>query len=400
MSSHPLEPLLNDVRQKKLLSAMLCSPQNADESRKVGIRPIVVKGVFAYQVSDYLKDRALHRNVMPEECCVLIQKLLPQKFRQATFTTQTASYHILVNRKQEMKIITKAAAKKPLSVSIEHNRTKNYILAPGSPIPFLVELGIMRADGSVVPKKYDKFRQINRFVEIIDDLFECLLASSQYPEKRPLEIVDFGCGKSYLTFALHYYLHQIKKLPAKILGIDLKQDLIQQCAHLADKLGCEGLQFAAGDIHKMPSDRHLDVVICLHACDTATDAALVKAVRSHAKAILAVPCCQHELSSQLSNPSLAAILRHGILKERLAALVTDAARAELLGMVGYDVQVVEFIDLEHTPKNLLIRAIKADSDKQAAAAQLRYSALKRAMQIDPYLERCLRSSQNLQGDLD
>ena len=260
------------------------------------------------------------------------------------------------------------------SGATKQSRIKKYLLPEGMPVPFLVHLGVMTAEGKVIRAKYDKFRQINRFLEMLDDVLGDVLRlreSEKNPvsENSPLNIVDFGSGKSYLTFAVQYYLTQIKKIPAQIFGLDLKKDVIAYCNTLAQKLNLKNLSFAVGDIASFGEEKHPDIIITLHACDTATDYALEYAVSHKAKAILSVPCCQHEINAQLSAKSvpqdspLAPLLKYGLIKERFAALATDAIRAEILEGNGYRVQILEFIEESATPKNLLIRAILAGGKK-------------------------------------
>lgn len=280
-----------------------------------------------------------------------------------------------------------------------HNRAKNYLIPEGKPAPFFVLLGVMTAEGKVVASKYDKFRQINRFLEFIDDIIPSVMRSAD--TSRPLRIIDFGSGKSYLTFALHYYLKEIKKIDAHITGLDLKKDVVAYCNKTAAALGAEGLDFAAGDIASYAADDKADIVITLHACDTATDYALAYAVKCGCKAILSVPCCQHELNASLDKNSAVAafapLLKYGIIKERFAALATDALRAEYLEKAGYDVKLLEFIALEHTPKNILIRAVKreAGEGKAKAAAQAEEcaseeaKALTDALRVEPILRKLL-----------
>ena len=253
------------------------------------------------------------------------------------------------------------AAGKVMHLSKAHNRQKNYLLKEGAPVDFLVQLGIMTKDGKIHAQKHSKFRQINRFLEFVDDILPSLGA----PEaNRTLEIVDFGCGKSYLTFAVYYYLTAIKGLKAHITGIDLKKDVIQHCKQLASDCGYKGMEFICGDVADFKGREHPDLVITLHACDTATDYALSYVIKNEAKCILSVPCCQHELNSLLKkrvpDDAFSAMFKYGIIKERLSALATDVMRAELLENSGYSTQILEFIDMEDTPKNLLIRAVKRD----------------------------------------
>ena len=282
---------------------------------------------------------------------------------------------------------------------VSESRTKNYLLPEGSPVPFLVHLGIMTAEGKVIKSKYDKFRQINRFLEMLDDILYDVVRlreSEQIPvsAENPLRIVDFGSGKSYLTFAVQHYLTEIKKIPVEIFGLDLKKDVIAYCNTLAQKLSLKNLSFAVGDIASFGEEKQSDIIVTLHACDTATDYALDYALRRKAKAILSVPCCQHELNSQLSAKSvpagspLAPLLKYGLIKERFAALATDTIRAEILEKSGYRVQILEFIEESATPKNLLIRAVR----KSATAHDL-------AQVQDKTLENSLLTTLNVSQTL-
>lgn len=236
--------------------------------------------------------------------------------------------------------------------SLVHNRKKRYLLEEGTPVEFLCDLGVMTREGRIVHAKYDKFRQINRFLEFIDDILP------QLPGDREITILDFGCGKSYLTFAMYYYFRQLKNRDVRIIGLDLKEDVIKTCNELSVRYGFEKLKFYQGDIASFTGETDVDMVVTLHACDTATDYALAKAVGWNAKVILSVPCCQHELNRQIRCSEMAPVMDYGILKERMAALLTDGLRAKLLEHAGYETQILEFIDMEHTPKNLLIRAVK------------------------------------------
>ena len=271
--------------------------------------------------------------------------------------------------------------------SLEHNRKKEYLLEEGTPVPFLVDLGVMTAEGRVVHARYDKFRQINRFLEFIEDILPA------FPRNRELTILDFGCGKSYLTFAMYYYLRECCGLDVRIIGLDLKKDVIRRCGELARRYGYDKLTFLEGDIAGYEGCSQVDVVVTLHACDTATDYALYKAVKWNARVILSVPCCQHELNGQLRNETLAPVLKYGLLKERIAALLTDGLRAELLEQQGYDTQILEFIDMEHTPKNILIRAVKRpEREKKGAGSAENRKSAERAEGYD-------RCAQALHADL-
>lgn len=299
-------------------------------------------------------------------------------FKNVTIEKNDSTLTIVTNKKGEKKLLEKKHKISPVNLLTKpvHNREKNYILKEGSPIPFLVELGIMTKDGKIHASKFDKFKQINRFLEFVEDLFPSLKKETS----DSLNIVDFGCGKSYLTFALYYYFIVLKGIKANIFGLDLKKDVIENCNSLAKKLNYSSLHFAFGDIEdyrKEQKDKaeNLDLVITLHACDTATDYALAYAVEHKARAILSVPCCQHEINSQLKkekmNENFLTFAKYGIIKERFSALTTDLLRTECLESCGYKTQVLEFIDVENTPKNLLIRAVlhKFSTSKEKALSE-------------------------------
>ena len=281
-----------------------------------------------------------------------------------------------------------AAAFSERLASLSHNRTKKYVLQEGVPVPFLVDLGVMTAEGKVVKSRYDKFRQINRFLEFIEDVLP------ELPKDREVTILDFGCGKSYLTFAIYYYLHELKGYDIRIIGLDLKTDVIYACNQLAKKYGYRKLKFMEGNIADYTGSDEVDMVVTLHACDTATDFALAKAVGWKAKVILSVPCCQHEVNRQIANETLAPLFSYGLIKERMAALVTDAMRAEYLKREGYDTQILEFIDMEHTPKNILIRAIYTGNKGKNTEA---IRTCEEMLHIDPMLGRLL-DQQNEEGE--
>jgi len=279
------------------------------------------------------------------------------------------------------------------NISFSNNKSKNYILKEGNVVPFLVRLGIMTAQGKVISSKYDKFRQINRFLEFVDDILpEIMKIREQKNDKTPLRIVDFGSGKSYLTFAIQYFLTQIKKIDCEIFGLDLKKDVIEYCQKMANELNLSNLNFAVGDISKYNGEKNPDIVVTLHACDTATDYALDYAIKRNVSAILSVPCCQHEINSQLKKSSVAfdsafePLLRFGLIKERFSALLTDSIRAELLEKSGYKVQILEFIDDEGTPKNLLIRAVKTEKCENKKG----YEVLMNELGIEQTLQKLLK----------
>lgn len=267
---------------------------------------------------------------------------------------------------------------------MSHDRSKRYILREGEPVDFLVSLGVQTPQGRIVKAKYDKFRQINRYLEFIEDILEKL------PADRTIRIVDFGCGKSYLTFGMYYYLNRLQGRDIRVTGLDLKADVIDRCGQLAKELHYDGLCFRQGDISDYQGGEKVDMVVSLHACDKATDYALEKAVKWGADVILAVPCCQHELNRQIRCEELGPVLKYGLIKERIAALVTDALRAGLLEQSGYDTQILEFIDMEHTPKNILIRAVyQGQNPKQNKRNAEKLKELLQFWTVNPTLVKLL-----------
>ncbi len=326
--------------------------KDQDSFNKVSIKPVLIKDNIKLQFAYEYNNKVLHKNLDNTEAIDEIENLLIQSFKQGVIFTKEADYQILVNKKGKATILKKKPTKE--SVDVSHNRKKSYIIEDGKACDFLIRLGVMNEKGRVVSKRYDKFRQINRFLEMVADVIP------KIKKDKTLNIVDFGCGKSYLTFALYYYLVEILNLDVNIIGLDLKTDVILFCNEVAKDLNYNKLKFIHGDIKDYKGLDSVDMVVTLHACDTATDAALVKAVNWEAQAILSVPCCQHEFYDKIKNPVLEPMLGHGIIKEKLASLVTDSLRANILEILGYQVQLLEFIDMEHTPKNILIRAIKTD----------------------------------------
>ena len=249
----------------------------------------------------------------------------------------------------------------------------------------------MTKDGKVIAKKMDKFRQINRFLEMVSDVIPIL------NKEKTIHVVDFGCGKAYLTFGLYHLLANVHGFTVNMLGVDLKEEVIEKCRNIAKRLGYDGLHFVVGDINKSLPMEKVDLMVALHACDTATDAALEKGVRSNAAIILAAPCCQHELYSQVRSDDLHPMLKHGIIKERFASLATDSARAQILEILGYKTQILEFIDTEHTPKNLLIRAVKSPSKLDSGTLIKNYLRFKRALGITPSMEERFKEELGFEG---
>jgi hypothetical protein len=366
--------------EASLTGATLSRPRRADPSRptRVTVAPVTVGGALRYRFTAYVGTRTTDENLASEAAAERLVQLLESEFRQGLLQSSGADWQVLTGGKRPT--ILERPPTRP-SVALAHDRPKQRLLPEGTPVPFLVELGVMTPEGKVRAKRYDKFRQVNRFAELVEDVLPAL------PD-GPLRVVDFGSGKSYLTFALHHLLTVVHGREVEIVGLDLKADVVAECEALARRLGADGLRFALGDIAGYDALEGADLVVSLHACDTATDHALDRAVRASARVILAVPCCQHELLPQLENDALVPLLRHGTLRERFAAEVTDAARAQLLGAVGYDVQVVEFVDLEHTPKNVLLRAV-ARPGRDTAKALAGYRAFAAELSIEPTLARLL-----------
>lgn len=350
-----IEELLNTYINEQLHRIVMSNARNSEGPSKAKIRPVMVKGNLVFQCTETHGPKEIHKNYEKKEVIQYICRVMEENFRQLQLEAEEANGSILMSKKGKATVKCKRKqidnSEKKI-INLEHNRRKKYILDTEKPIPFLVDLGVMSESGKIINSKYDKFRQMNRFLEFVEDILP------QLPKEREVTIIDFGCGKSYLTFAMYYYLKEQKKYDVNIIGLDLKTDVIKHCNQLAKSYGFEKLHFYQGDIATYEGVEHVDMVVTLHACDTATDFALEKAVIWGAEVILSVPCCQHELNKQISNETLAPIMKYGILKERLAALLTDGLRAEMLEDCGYKVDILEFIDMEHTPKNLLIRAVK------------------------------------------
>ena len=360
---HKLDETFAFFLNEKLDRIILSNPRTRDGYVKLILRPLILQGRLKFQAEEFTEKQAFHKNMSAREAAD----------KKAEKTVQTGR--------------TKAADISPedLARLSRHNRAKHYVLPEGTPVPFLVDLGVMTKDGAVVKAKYDKFRQINRFLEFVEDILPRLDRSKE------TRIIDFGCGKSYLTFAMYYYLKEVKGYPVRITGLDLKKDVIALCSRLAKKFGFENLTFLHGDIADYEGADQVDMVVTLHACDTATDYALAKAVRWGAKVILSVPCCQHELNGQIESSLLAPALKYGLIKERMSALLTDAVRAGLLEEAGYRTQILEFIDMEHTPKNILIRAVRQGKPQK----QQGLSELIEELHAEPTLLRLLKEQGSL-----
>lgn len=361
-----IEELLEQCIQKNLIDLTISGLKKKNEELpvKIKVRPVAMKDKIEYQVSEFIGRKVFHKNYKKDELKKKITDWMQEDYKQAQFTMTDATAQIL-SGKHSQTVKYKKCKEVRVQRDLSHNRTKRYILPEGTPVGFLIDLGVMTKEGKIVRQKYDKYRQINRFLEFVEDILP------QLSKEREQTIIDFGCGKSYLTFAMYYYLKELKGYDIRIIGLDLKEDVIAHCNELRDKYGYGKLSFLVGDIASYTDVDAVDMVVTLHACDTATDYALAKAVQWRAKVILSVPCCQHEANRMMENELLQPVLQYGILKERMAAIMTDAVRANLLTAKGYDTQILEFIDMEHTPKNLLIRAVYTGKDSENAAEALK-----------------------------
>lgn len=354
--------LLDICISDKLIDMVISGQKNKSEDKavKVRIRPVILKNEIEYQVSEFVGRKVLHSNHSAADVKKKIINYMTEDFKQAQINMTDAAATILSSKSKTLTCKYKKAGQLKVQRDLSHNRTKKYIIQEGKPVAFMIDLGVMGQDGKIIRTRYDKFRQINRFLEYIEDILPKL------DKERELTIIDFGCGKSYLTFAMYYYLKELKGYNIRIIGLDLKADVIEHCNELRTRYGYDKLDFYVGDIATYKDVDKVDMVVTLHACDIATDYALAKAVKWGAEVILSVPCCQHEANRTIKSDILSPVMDYGILKERMAAIVTDAARAKLLTANGYDTQILEFIDMEHTPKNLLIRAVKGGKEDISA----------------------------------
>ena len=382
-----LKILLQKILNKDLQQIILSNSRHPEQTQKVKIRPVLIREELLFQETAYRGTQAFHENFTAEQLTDRICTALQEQFRQGEFSAKTLQATALVSKKGKLTLKVKNSGKAPRTEeelqALAHNRTKHYILEEGKPVDFLVGLGVQTPDGRVTRARFDKFRQINRYLEFIEDVID------ELPKDRTIRIIDFGCGKSYLTFAMYYYLHELQHRDIQVTGLDLKTDVIQHCNELAEKLGYDRLKFERGDISTYEGTDVADMVVTLHACDLATDYALDKAVKWGARVILAVPCCQHELNRQIKCDPLKPVLKYGIIKERVAALLTDALRANLLEQQGYETQILEFIDMEHTPKNLLIRAVKKNGMRPKKSADI--GTVEELLHVAPTLEKLLNN---------
>lgn len=375
--------LLDICISDKLIDMVISGQKNKSEDKavKVRIRPVILKNEIEYQVSEFVGRKVLHSNHSAADVKKKIIDYMTEDFKQAQINMTDAAATILSSKSKTLTCKYKKAGQLKVQRDLSHNRTKKYIIQEGKPVAFMIDLGVMGQDGKIIRTRYDKFRQINRFLEYIEDILPKL------DKERELTIIDFGCGKSYLTFAMYYYLKELKGYNIRIIGLDLKADVIEHCNELRTRYGYDKLDFYVGDIATYKDVDKVDMVVTLHACDTATDYALAKAVKWGAEVILSVPCCQHEANRTIKSDILSPVMDYGILKERMAAIVTDAARAKPLTANGYDTQILEFIDMEHTPKNLLIRAVK--SSKEDISAREKTKDMLEALNLELTIDKLI-----------
>lgn len=369
--------------QGNLVKMILSAKRKKSQSlEKVIIRPVKIQDEIGYQIEYVEKKKVTHENINKNQLASKAFEIFAENFKQANIFTQAEDIQILASKIEKARITSKPATKGLKPLDLDHNRTKKYIIPNHEPCDFLMRLGVMNQRGNVVPTAYSKFRQINRYLEIVDDIFPYL------PKDKTIKVIDFGCGKAYLTFALYYYLRKIKNKDVEIIGLDLKKDVINFCNSVAEDLGYNELKFLMGDIADYTED-NADLVVTLHACDTATDYALINAVKWNTKVILSVPCCQHELFKQIDNEIHNPMLKYGILKDRLTEYLTDGLRGLKLESKGYDVSMIEFTSLEHTARNIMIKAIRVGSptSKKSLKAQEEYEKLCQFYHVSPTIDK-------------
>lgn len=356
---------------------------------KVKINFAQIKDRNLYQVEKFTDKQVFHENIEKEELASVIEGMM-KNFKQMASISAEYNFDMRISKKGKI-FFSKHAQINNIKLKSSHNKKKNYILQEGMIIPPLIDLGVFTKEGKVINSKYDKFKQINRFVEIIDDEIKKIEKDYCEDREKVLHILDFGCGKSYLTFILYYYFTEIKKINVKITGLDLKEDVIKNCNKIAESYGYNNLKFELGDINGYKYENNLDMVITLHACDTATDYALFNAINWNAKMIFSVPCCQHEINSTMKPEKLKLISKYGIIQERVSALFTDSIRANILECMGYKTQLLEFIDIAHSPKNILIRAVKSNvSEAKKKRSLEEIEAMKNEFKFEQTLYSLLR----------
>lgn len=380
-----LENIINDIISLKVIKIVLSNKKAKDfkYNKMVFMLKENSKGEF-YQIEKYTDKQVFHENIDKNALKESILSYLEENYKQVGAWTEEFTFDIKISKKGKVLLNKKRSDNKSL-VKKSHNKEKNYILKEGMIIEPLIDLGVFTKEGKIINSKYDKYKQINRFIEIIDD-------EIKNRDFKELTILDFGCGKSYLTFVVYYYFTKIKNINVKIIGLDLKEDVIKKCNEIAKAYKYDNLHFELGDINGFKYNNKVDMVITLHACDTATDYALYNAIKWNTKLIFSVPCCQHEFNKQIKSDELSILTKYGIVQERVSALMTDAVRANLLETIGYKTQLLEFIDISHSPKNILIRASKSKISKEKREKSLNeVESLMEKFNVRPTLYNLLKN---------
>lgn len=376
-----LDSEIKKILSEDIIKIVLSNPKDT-QFKKI----VITKLENCYQAEKFTDKQAFHENLTNEQLAIFCYSNMDEGFKQLNAWNADTEFSIKISKKGKI-FVNKSKSNSVVKTQSSNNRQKEYFLPEGEIIPPLVDMGIFSKDGKIINSMHSKYKQINKFLQFIDE-------SIDKANLKKLNIVDFGCGKSYLTFVVYYYLNYVKKVDATITGLDLKEDVIKKCQEAAVKYGYEKLRFLVGDVAMYESKEPVDMVITLHACDTATDFALYHAIRWNTKIIISVPCCQHELNSQVDSDNFGILTRYGLLKERTAAIMTDAIRANLLEYSGYRTQVLEFIDFSHTPKNLLIRAIKSNIGKDHREKMLsEVEGLNKEFNLKPTLYTLLMNNQ-------
>ena len=380
-----LKRTLEEVFKNEIIKIVISNKVKKDEKyNKIDINLKENNKNKFYQIEKFTDKQVFHENIKINEISDKVGELIFGNYKQMTAWSNNEIFDLKISKKGKIFLGKKKNYNSKI-VAKGHNKEKNYILKEGMIIEPLIDLGVFTKEGKVVNSKYDKYKQINRFIEIIDDEIK----KNNYKE---LTILDFGCGKSYLTFVLYYYFVKIKNINVKMIGLDLKEDVIKKCNDIAKRYNYENLHFELGDINGFKYNNKVDMVITLHACDTATDYALYNAIKWNSKMIFSVPCCQHEFNSQMKANELSILTKYGIVQERVAALMTDSVRANLLECMGYKTQLLEFIDIAHSPKNILIRASKNNISKEKKEKSLNeVNNLIRTFNFNPTLYNLLKN---------
>ena len=382
-----LKKAIKEIVEQEIVKIVISNKKDKDEKyNKIVILLKETPKKKYYQIEKYTDKQVFHKNIELNMLEETILELMESKYKQLSAWSVNMNFDLKISKKNEVFLGKKKSDNSNITIK-GHNKEKNYILKEGTIIQPLIDLGVFTKDGKVVNSQYDKYKQINRFIEIIDDEVK----KNKFEE---LTVLDFGCGKSYLTFVLYYYFTEIKKINVKMIGLDLKADVIKKCNDIAKKYNYKNLSFELGDINGFKYNNKVDMVITLHACDTATDYALYNAIKWNTKMIFSVPCCQHEFNSQMKPENLPILSKYGIVKERVSALMTDAVRANLLESVGYKTQLLEFIDIAHSPKNILIRASKSNiSSEKKEKALKEVNDLIREFNFKPTLYNLLKEEE-------